>query len=113
MKKIKLGIDSNFTSDLNVIDALDQMVSEYNSLPESDYDRKWSYFWKCHSTICKLFEEGKIYIPKSNFDLEYLKTIIVNDGPEYSATISFYASRTDFYQIGVCVRGTPLLKKLP
>lgn len=42
------------------------------------------------------------------------KTILDNDGPEYALTIGFYNPYKSkvTYEIGVCVRGTPLLKRI-
>ena len=51
---------------------------------------------------------------KQKYNISYLKTILDNDGPKYALTIGFYNPYRSkmIYEIGVCVRGTPLLKKL-
>lgn len=91
---------------------LDEMVSQYNDIPEkNDFRKKWDYFWSCHAAICAMSQEGKLILLAGDCDFPYLKTLIDQDGPEYSALIIFGADTEHLYQIGVCVRGTPLLRK--
>lgn len=91
------------------------MVNEYNAI---DYKvffmRKYEYFLKCLSYVIQLEEDGMLVKCKNKkYNISYLKTILDNDGPEYALTIGFYNPYKSkmIYEIGVCVRGTPLLKK--
>ncbi|MBE6751626.1 MAG: hypothetical protein IKK46_08450 [Clostridia bacterium] len=95
-------------------DKLDLMINEYNSLDCDEIMRKYEYFLKCLSYVIQLEEDNMIVkIKNKKYKISYLKTILDNDGPEYALTIGFnnpYNSKV-IYEIGVCVRGTPLLKK--
>ena len=96
-------------------DKLDLMINKYNSLDCTEIMKKYEYFLQCLSYIIQLEEENKLIKYKNKkYKISYLKAILDNDGPEYALTIGFhnpYKSNVK-YEIGVCVRGTPLLKKL-
>jgi len=96
-------------------DKLDLMVNEYNSIDCNDFMRKYEYFLKCLSYVIQLERDGMLVKCKNKkYNISYLKTILDNDGPEYALTIRFYnpCKNKEIYEIGVCVRGTPLLKKM-
>ena len=88
---------------------LEQMVAEYNSIKGI---AQLGEFQKYHGQICRLHKENKIFIYAGECDFEYLMTLLYNDGPEFSACIIFGVDKDTFYEIGVCVRGTPMLKKI-
>ena len=96
-------------------DKLDLMINQYNSLDCTEITRKFEYFLQCLYYVMQL-EEDDILIKFKNkkYKISYLKAILDNDGPEYALTIGFYSPYKSNvkYEIGVCVRGTPLLKKL-
>ena len=96
-------------------DELDLMIDEYNSLDCDAIMRKYEYFLKCLSYVVQLEEDNMLIKYKNKkHKISYLKTILDNDGPEYALTIGFnnpYKSKA-MYEIGVCVRGVPLLRKL-
>ncbi len=96
-------------------DKLDLMINEYNSLDCDEIMRKYEYFSNCLSYVTQLEEDNMIVKFKNKkYNISYLKTILDNDGPEYALTIGFnnpYKSK-EIYEIGVCVRGTPLLRKI-
>ena len=95
-------------------DELDLMINEYNSLDCYPIMRKYEYFLKCLSYVSQLEEHNMLVKCKNKkYNISYLKSILDNDGPEYALTIGFYNpfKSTVTYEIGVCVRGTPLLKK--
>ena len=96
-------------------DKLDSMINEYNSIDcNNSITSKYEYFLKCLSYVIQLEEEDLIVKCKNKkYKISYLKTIMDNDGPEYALTIEFYNpfNSNAIYEIGVCVRGTPLLKK--
>jgi len=95
-------------------DKLDLMINEYNSLDCDEIMRKYEYFLKCLSYVIQLEEDNMIVkIKNKKYKISYLKTILDNDGPEYALTVGFYNPYKSkvIYEIGVCVRGTPLLKK--
>ena len=91
------------------------MINEYNSLDSDVIMRKYEYFLKCLSYVIRLEEDDMLVKCKNKkYNISYLKTILDNDGPEYALTIRFYNPYNSkvIYEIGVCVRGTPLLKKM-
>lgn len=97
-------------------ETLDLMVNEYNSIDGNiSFDRKYGYFMECLAYVIKLEQEGVIVKHcNGEYNISYLKDILYNDGPEYSLTIGFFNPyrKTLSYEIGVCVRGTPLLKRI-
>jgi len=90
------------------------MVNEYNSIDCDGLTRKYEYFLKCLAYVIELEEDGMLVKCKNKkYNISHLKTILDNDGPEYALTVGFYNPYKSkvIYEIGVCVRGTPLLKK--
>jgi len=101
------------TVDFELKTMLDQLVDTYNSVNEtSNFQLKWNTFKECHKAICELYKDGKVYIYAGDCEFDYLITLLENDGPQYTAIIIFGIEGNCFYEIGVCVRGTPLLKKI-
>lgn len=93
---------------------LNSMIKEYNSLNEKkDFLNQYQYFLKCLDYVT-LLEEKNVLIKYKNkkYNIAYLKSILENDGPEYALVISFSSIYEEkvVYEIGVCVRGTPLLR---
>ena len=95
---------------------LDQMVKEYNSFGKDVFVAKqFCYFEECVDYVSQLEQEGVIIKTKGkDYNISYLMDIMVNDGPEYALVIGFFNpyDETTSYEIGVCVRGRPLLKKI-
>ena len=95
---------------------LDQMVKEYNSFGKDVcVAKQFCYFWECVDYVSQLEQEGVIIKTKGKeYNISYLEDIMVNDGPEYALVIGFFNpyDETTSYEIGVCVRGRPLLKKI-
>ncbi len=92
---------------------LDKMIKKYCSLSNNSLD-KWNYFKETYSYILLLISKKIIVSDPKKKSVDYLMEILKNDGPEYAYIIDF-CSTLDCnikYKIGVCVRGTPLLKKL-
>lgn len=95
-------------------DELDMMIDKYNAIDCDVSVKKYEVFLKCLSYVVQLEEAGMLIKCKNKkYNISYLKTILDNDGPEYALKIGFYNPYRDkaTYEIGVCVRGTPLLKK--
>ena len=96
-------------------DELDLMINEYNFIDCNKIMERYNYFLRCLTYVTRL-EESNMLVKSKNkkYKISYLKTILDNDGPEYALTIGFYNpfKSNVIYEIGVCVRGTPLLKKL-
>lgn len=93
---------------------LDRMIAEYNSAPYS-LTEKYAFFLECLACVTELENDGLLIKGKNRkYAISYLKSILDNDGPEYALTIGFSnpCDQASQYEIGVCVRGTPLLKKL-
>lgn len=93
---------------------LNSMVKEYNALNEkNDFLNKYSYFLKCLEYVIVLEEKNELIKYKNkNYNIAYLKSILENDGPEYALVITFSSiyEVNQIYEIGVCVRGVPLLR---
>lgn len=103
-----------------IFDKLDGQIEKYSEfkgikyLNSDDYNEKKELFWVIHTQLVNLEKDGKIAREKGKKPINYLQQIIENDGPEFCYTIKFRPIWNDMreYQIGVCVRGEPLLKKL-
>lgn len=96
-------------------DILDLLINEFNSIDCNRIMKKYNCFLRCLSYVIQLEEDNLLVKYKNKeYKISYLKTILDNDGPEYALTIGFYnpVNSNAKYEIGVCVRGTPLLKKL-
>ena len=95
---------------------LDQMVKEYNSFGKDVFVAKqFCYFEECVDYVSQLEQEGVIIKTKGKeYNISYLMDIMVNDGSEYALVIGFFNpyDETTSYEIGVCVKGRPLLKKI-
>lgn len=112
-KKVTIPLPAPTTESLASAQQLDRMVQEYQSMDENkDFGKKWDYFWTCHTEVCAMHRDGKLFLYAGDCELEYLKTIIDNDGPEYSASVIFGTDESNLYEIGVCVRGTSILKRV-
>lgn len=87
---------------LNLIDTKSHS-KEYSSL-----------FWKIHDILLEMEKSGEIILEPGAKSIGYLRTLLENDGLEYSYTIIFWHkdSTQKKYRIGVCVRGLPMLKKV-
>jgi hypothetical protein len=93
---------------------LDKMIKKYNSISQHDYMKKYEYYQETYKYIISLLDANLIQSDSKKKSLNYLQEILDNDGPEYSYTINFSPvhDTTVIYEIGVCVRGVPLLRKL-
>ena len=111
-KRSVVHLPSEFISDYQIIAELNNMATTYNSIDRKSFMERFDYFWACHQRICYLLEIGKVLLYAGECEFPYLKSIIENDGPEYSAIVIICAGASDFYAVGVCVRGCPLLKKI-
>ena len=94
---------------------LDQMVKKYNSFGKDVcVAKQFCYFWECVDYVSQLEQEGVIMKTSGKeHNISYLKDVMVNDGPEYALVIGFFNpyDETALYEMGVYVRGRPLLKK--
>lgn len=94
---------------------LDQMIKEYNSFDKDiSFTEQFCYFEECLNYVVQLEKEGIIIkTVGKEYNISYLLDIMENDGPEYALVIGFSNpyDKTASYDIGVCVRGRPLLKK--
>ena len=91
------------------------MIKEYNSFGKDVcVEKQCCYFEECVHYVSQLEQEGVIIKTKGKeYNISYLMDIMVNDGPEYALVIGFFNpyDETTSYEMGVCVRGRPLLKK--
>lgn len=97
------------------LDKLDVMIAKLNSFSyKKEFLEEWDYFKKTYTYILDLISKKIILSDPKKKSIDYLMSIIENDGPEYCYTIDFCSSLDSNrnYRIGVCVRGEPLLKKL-
>lgn len=94
---------------------LDTMIEAYHQMTDRDGSAKFDYFLKCLDFVSSLEEEGLLIKPIKHrkHPISYLKSILENDGPEYALVIPFHNCFGSHYEIGVCVRGEPSLRKLP
>ena len=94
---------------------LDQMVKKYNSFGKDVcVAKQFCYFEECVGYVSQLEQEGVIMKTSGKeHNISYLKDVMVNDGPEYALVIGFFNpyDETALYEMGVYVRGRPLLKK--
>lgn len=94
------------------IKSLDKFVKHHNTIKDRDFEEQFDTFFKINEECARLYSDNKIKIYAGDCLFAYLKSIIENDGPEYAAIIIFTVTGNEFYKIGVCVRGRPLLKKV-
>lgn len=94
--------------------SLDRKIEAYNAINEEEcFEEKLDAFQKLYAEILRAEKEGMIRSDGKKKPLRYLGSILENDGPEYCYVIPFSsAGRLAEYEIGVCVRGTPILKKI-
>ena len=94
---------------------LDQTVKKYNSFGKDVcVAKQFCYFEECVDYVSQLEQEGVIMKTSGKeHNISYLKDVMVNDGPEYALVIGFFNpyDETALYEMGVYVRGRPLLKK--
>ena len=112
--KRKKAVSNNDVAleDILLFDELDGQIEKYNKL--SDYLEKRTLYKEIYAQIVKLETDGKIARERKKKPISYLEQILQNDGPEYIYTIKFWPiwDNKRKYEIGVCVRGNPLLRKL-
>lgn len=101
---------SQIVSETSIL--LDALSVEYNKISHKDFEKIWETFLRIHRIIVELYRNEKIHIYAGDCEFDYLLQIIENDGPEYLAIIIFNTDDNNFYEIGVCVRGKPLYKKI-
>ena len=112
MKRKNSPLPSPTSASVATSRELDEMVRQYNAMDEkTDFRKKWDFFWSCHSAVCTMARENRLFIFAGDCEFPDLKTLIDQDGPEYSAVILFGTDAAHLYEIGVCVRGTPILRK--
>ncbi len=116
IERLREKVDYNmaFDDDKKLFDDLDKMIENHQLLRNNaNSSSLYDSFFEIHKYICILEENGKI-ITNSKKSIKYLKDILLNDGPEYSLVIKFKskAFMEKSYEIGVCVRGEPLIKKI-
>lgn len=94
--------------------SLDRKIETYNAINgEKCIEEKLDAFRKLYAEILRAEKEGMIRSDGRKKPLIYLGSILENDGPEYCYVIPFSsAGRLAEYEIGVCVRGLPILKKI-
>ena len=97
---------------------LDECVVLYNAFVGkkcstiNPHESIYPLFWKCQEALCYWYKEEKVTIYAGECEFEYLKTLLYSDGPEYAVRIIFTTDNKNFYQIAVCVRGKPMLRKI-
>ncbi len=93
---------------------LNSMVKEYNALNEKkDFLNKYNYFLKCLDYVILLEEKNELIKYKNKkYNIAYLKSILEEAVPEDALVITFSSIYDENirYEIGVCVRGVPLLQ---
>lgn len=114
-KKVKLICDNinDYEKDIKIFEKLDKMIKKHSKINFfKDSDKAWKSFKEIYEYICDLDEKGKLEIIKRDCSISHLMEIIINDGPEYFATVTFKPLNINnkYYKIGVCVRGEPLVK---
>lgn len=115
----RISVDYDyFLQEINrfIYDKLDVMINLYNSMDKNvSFGKRLDCFFECFSYVVQLENHGAL-VKSANgqYDISYLKDILDNDGPEYSLTIGFANpyEGTSSYEIGVCVRGTPIIRKV-
>lgn len=78
------------------------------------YERFHKLFWSIHERLVEMERSGEIETEVGKRPMTYLKTLLENDGPEFAYTIVFWekGKEEEKYKIGVCVRGTPMVKRV-
>lgn len=112
-KKAKSFIN-RLTESILYIDELNEKIRKYNSIKENHSVEQWSMFKEIFNLLLVLDEKKIIISDAKKKKISYLMDILENDGPEYAYIIDFSSALNDKdkYQIGVCVRGAPLIKKI-
>lgn len=113
LKKKKVVSNNDISlDDILLFDKLDVLIEKYNKV--RDFNAKWSLYREIYAQIVNLETSGKIAKAKTKKPISYLQQILDNDGPEYSYTIKFWPiwDNKRKYEIGVCVRGNPLVRKI-
>lgn len=94
---------------------LDQMIKEYNSFGKDVcVEKQYCYFEECVHYVSQLEQEDNIIKTKGKeYNISYLIDIMESERSEYALVIDFFNpyDETTLYEIGVCVRERPLLKK--
>lgn len=112
-KKKKTVCDTDVSlDDILLFDKLDEQIEKYNEI--RDFKPKWALYEEIYAQLVNMENCGKIARERKKKPISYLQQIIENDGPEYIYTIKFWPiwDEQRKYEIGVCVRGNPLLKRL-
>lgn len=104
--------------------SLDEKIKELNKIAEAAKKEKGNYgdlfvaynslFFKILDVLSQMQDDGEIIAEPGKKPIAYLKEILEHDGPEYFYIICFNF-RDDMkkkYEIGVCVRGWPIIKNL-
>lgn len=113
-KRIKLICQNkdNYLYDELIFNELDNQIVKFANLNE--YNEKTKLFCEMYAQLVDMEKTGKIVREKGKKPISYLRQIIDNDGSEFCYTIKFKPIWNDKreYQVGVCVRGDPLLRKI-
>ena len=86
---------------------LDRLAVKYRF---ASYSRKADFWWKIYQVVGDFLKAEELTIHSGDFD--YLKLLAENDGPEQFATVVLQVNSTAFYEMGICIRGNPIFKKL-
>lgn len=100
------------SDDILLLDKLDGQIEKYNKA--RDFNEKRLLYKEIYDQILNLEIGGKIARERTKKPISYLWQILDNDGPEYCYTIKFWPiwDNNRKYEIGVCVRGDPLVRKI-
>lgn len=94
-------------------DFLDEQINEYNRIEEGNTIQKYDKFNGIYEYLLQLDEKGYLSVDGKK-PLKYLQSILNDDGKDYFYKMKFSPAWDNErkYEIDVCVRGDPLIKKL-
>ncbi|MBQ9746977.1 MAG: hypothetical protein IJW21_09190 [Clostridia bacterium] len=92
---------------------LDKAAAGYAAISGENYRaRKAEYFEKCREFASTLYKEKGVILYAGDCDFDSLHASIGEDKEHLAAIIVFCTDAEHFYEMGVCVRSTPLFKRI-
>ena len=96
-------------------ETLEKNIEELNKIKpfstRDNNDRYYRLYNTIYEALLEMEKDGTIVVEDDTRTLSYLRTLLENDGPEFSYTFTFHEkSATKKYRIGVCIRGLPICK---
>ncbi len=94
-------------------DFLDEQINEYSRIEEGNAKQKYDKFNEIYAYLLQLDEKENLSV-EGKKPLKYLQSIINDEGKNYFYKMKFSPAWDNDrkYEIGVCVKGDPLIKKL-